>query len=199
MMRFAIIASFGAVLAFLSSPALGGEEHDRDIRAGVFGSGQLAAIASSDPFDLPPVDPGNPLGLHGWSEGEPGFAEVDPAELPPDVSVLGAGANIAVQVVALDPALAILDPGAGLTPLAPGQNFVLGGPGFDTHPVWLIDSDSPGFNPAQTLWTGTFRLVDLGSTNYAASANFDLTFRPTPEPATAAILAVGLLAALRRR
>lgn len=166
-----------------------------DVEVGVDGAGRLAF----PPFDfgtviLEPVDPGNPLGLQGYAGDDPGWA----AEGAPEgLGALADGSNIAVEILSLSPALRMFDPDAGLAELLPGSQWVVGGPEFDAHPLWLIDTADPAFDPDQSVWLGTFRLIDLGTTGYLPSEQMTFAFG-IPEPATIG-LALPLFAALSRR
>src|ERR1043166_8055629 len=84
------------VLAF-SVPALA--QHDADTTIGRNSANQLVADCFSDPNPLDPIDPANPLGLHGWSAGEPGFHSLfAPDVVPPDFVRLDSGASIYIEV-----------------------------------------------------------------------------------------------------
>lgn len=176
------------------TPAWADEE--LDVEVGVDDAGRLAFPT----FDfgkvlLEPVDPGNPFGLAGWSGDDPGWA----AEGAPEgLNALGAGANIRVELLSISPALRMLDPNAGLADVPVGGFWDLGGPEFDGHPIWLIDSDSPTFDPEQDNWIATFRLVDTGTTGYFPSIEHSFRFGIVPEPASLGLLLIGLAVAARR-
>ncbi|MGE0480667.1 MAG: PEP-CTERM sorting domain-containing protein [Phycisphaerae bacterium] len=181
--------------AALVGPVRAGEE--LDVEVGRTAGGALAF----PPFDfgkatLDAVDPGNPFGLNGYSGENPGWA----AEGAPEgLLALEDGADIWVEVLALSPALRMLDPNAGLADIVPGGSWRLGGPEFDAHPLWLIDADHPAFDPGQEHWTAAFRLVDHGTTAYAPSQTHAFVFR-IPEPGTGLLFAAAAaVVALRRR
>ncbi|MEM7166808.1 MAG: hypothetical protein AAF581_15195, partial [Planctomycetota bacterium] len=81
-----------------------------------------------------------------------------------------------LEVVSLDPALKAHTPGFASVLTMPGDSWTMGSPPFDNHPTWHIDSTDAGFDPAQTQWTGTFRIVDTGTTGYTPSTTFDIVF-----------------------
>jgi hypothetical protein len=92
---------------------------------------------------------------------------------------------------------------------APGEFFTLGGSTLHTHVTWFINSNSPSYNPLQTIWSVVFNLTDTGSTGYSVSENYELQFTnidlPTPPPvvpeptALAALALVGPALLARRR
>ena len=61
-----------------------------------------------------------------------------------------------------------------------------------------IDADHAAFDSLETQWDVSFKLVDRGTTLYADSAVFTLSFTNVPEPATGVLLIVGAIT-LRRR
>ena len=78
-----------------------------------------------------------------------------------------------------------------------GEQVLLGDDHLHEHVTFHIDSDDPEFEMSASPWEATFRLVDLGTTGYAVSAPFTMTF--VPEPATGLLLALGAVMAVRRR
>lgn len=185
-----------AYLAYLAFAATAVQAHESDVEVGVDDVGRLAYPA----FDfgtviLAPVDPGNPLGLQGYAGDDPGWA-ADGA--PEGLNALGLGSNIAVEILSLSPALRMFDPDAGLAELYAGMQWIIGGPEFDAHPLWFIDSDDPAFDPGQAVWLGTFRLVDLGTTGYLPSEPMSFAFG-IPEPGAFCLALPLFVMTLRRR
>lgn len=173
--------------------------HEGDVEVGVDMTGKLT-VGFEDPFDLPVLEPAL---LHGWGIDEPGFASVEEDEPDEGLYVLDPDANVAVEFVSADDAFNMWVPPFFSEILdTPGERWALGGSDFDIHPYWQIDSDDPDFDPLQTAWSITLKLVDtrdgLGVA-HADSDPFTLRFVPTPEPATLALLAIGGAGALLRR
>ncbi|MEM7165543.1 MAG: dockerin type I repeat-containing protein [Planctomycetota bacterium] len=164
-------ASFNIVFTI---PTEHGHEDDAEIG---HWNGQVAVgFDSSEVFSLEET-----TGLlTGWAGDEPGFVTVEIDEPGEMLLAPGAGAIFALEVVSLDPALQAHTPGFASVLTAPGDLWTMGSPPFDDHPVWHIDSTHSGFDPAQTEWTGTFRIVDNGTTAYAPSAPFDIVFTNLP-------------------
>ncbi len=198
--RFAGALSALVVVLGTSTFALAGDDHGHkaDVEVGRTDTGALGFVD----FDfgttvLEPYGPPAPLPFlpsQGWILDDPGWATLEGPEdglLP-----LEAGATIMVEVISLSPALRMYDPAGGGEVLAGGQ-WMAGGNEFDAHPLWVIDATSPSFDPLQTEWFGSFRLIDTGSTGYTPSETHRFTFT-TPEPASAALLCIGALFASRR-
>jgi len=170
-------------------------QHDDDFVVGVSGTGVLTPEADLDEaFSLPPFNSGVVV---GWFGSEPGFASLDEDEPDEDFFMLGVGADVWFVLVAVDPALKVYDPFFNL--MSPGDSFALGGHEFDEHPFWHIDSDDAAFDPSQTEWHATFRLIDTGTTGYGASDDYRVAFTNVPAPGAVALLAPAVAAALRRR
>lgn len=157
-------------------PAAWGDEHHHhagDFVVGVTGGGKLAIEADLDEqFFLPAV---NGL-LNGWALDDPGFLALEEDEPAGDFYRLGAGAEVALEVLAIAPAFQAWTPGFIDTLDVAGDQWAIGGSAFDEHPTWHINSDSGSFDPAQTKWSITFRLIDMGSTGYAASEPVTVVF-----------------------
>lgn len=171
------------------------DPHEGDFVVGVSGAGVLKLEADPDEaFFLPPFDSG---GIVGWFGAEPGFASLEEDEPGEDFYTLGVGADVWFVLVAADPAFKIYDP--FFNPMSPGDSFAFGGHEFDEHPFWHIDSDDAAFDPMQTEWHVTFRLVDLGSTGYGVSEDYTATFTNVPTPGAGALLALGGTWGARRR
>ncbi|MFO0838094.1 MAG: hypothetical protein U1D55_06160 [Phycisphaerae bacterium] len=180
-------------MTVLASSVLAG--HDEDVTVGRSSAGVLIGEADSvSLFPLDPIPPGNPFGFQGFSRADPGFKALDLDEPAADFFTLQAGADIRVRVDGLDPALKMLD-GASFAPIPVGGTFALGGPGFDTHPVWFIDTADPAYDPYRAAFTVTMHLEDTGTTAYAPSSSFSLNL--IPEPSSGLLAIVALLA--RRR
>lgn len=196
-----ISAQATAVVALLaiSSPALASlinpRHEEDDVNIGVSGAGQLVVEFGDEQISLPAVS-----GLlNGFLGDEPGFFTIDEDEPDEDIFVIGAGANIVLEVISFDDALKAWTPGFAAILSQPGDTWSLGAAPFDTHPFWHIDSDDAGYiaPPLQTKWSATFRLLDTGSTGYSPSEPIMVTF--TPEPGSLGLLAIGAALLVHRR
>lgn len=123
--------------------------------------------------------------LQGYTSGNPGFDAEEVVDDPEnDFFRLEPGAAIAIEAVALDPACKAWGPGLASLIDEAGESVVLGGDNLHEHLTWHVDSDDPAFDPSEVIWSATFRLIDTGSTGYAASDPFTLQFiRAAPVPA----------------
>ncbi len=175
--------------------ATAADPHDGDFIVGVNGLGKLMIEADLDEaFYLPPFNAG---GIVGWFGDDPGFVSLDEDEPGEDFYTLKTGADVWFVLVAVDPAFRVYDPFFNL--MSPGDSFWLGGHEFDVHPFWHIDSDDASFDPTQTEWHATFRLMDLGSTGYGTSDDYRVAFTNIPSSGAGALLALAGVGALRRR
>lgn len=196
----AIRVSFVIITAVLAplSTSLAGDGHghkDGDINIGVTSGGQIIVEWSGEVVALPEL----PGPLFGFGLDEPGFFTLEEDEPGKGLFVLGAGANIVLEVLSFDDALQGWRPGFSGVFDDLGETWNIGGAPFDTHPFWHIDATDPLFvaPPGQTQWSATFRLLDTGSTGYAPSDPVTVTF--TPEPGTLGLLMIGAMALIRRR
>lgn len=194
------ITAWGISLLFASSAALAGGGHghtDDDLVVGITSAGQLAVEFNfAELIELPEITAGP---LSGWGLDDPGFFNLDADEPDEDFFVLGAGADIRFEVIAFDAALKGWTQGFASIFDDAGEFFPLGSPDFDEHPFWQIDSSDAGFDALQTQWNATGRLIDVGTTGYAPSAPFTLSFVPVPEPASALLLSLTGATLLLRR
>ncbi len=65
---------------------------------------------------------------------------------------------------------------------------------FHNHTEFLVLASGTG-----ETFTATFKLLDNGTTNFADSTEYTLTFTTIPEPTTLTLLGAGLLSVLRSR
>lgn len=191
------IACAMALLGTLEGTVVAGpHQHGGDVVVGRTAKGQLAVeVPVGAPTPLDAVDGF----LRGWAGDEPGFMSLAEDEPDEGFFVLGQGAIVGLDLLSIDPALKVWSPGFVSALTAPGQSFVLGGATFDTHGTFHIDSTDPAFDPGQDVFSATFRVVDTGTTGYAASEPFALAFTPVPEPMTVLLFGVGALGIGGRR
>jgi hypothetical protein len=186
-------------MAAFSAPALAQHAHEGDLIVGAQ-SGQLAVEFHFDEaIELYPVAP-NIFGIEGFSADEPGFDHADGTD--PDLGALSAGAEIwLVGLTSFDAALKVRQPAIpfSLAIDAAGGDLLLGANELHKHAFWHLDSTDGSFDPLQASWQGTFKLVDRGTTGYADSQPFTLSFVIVPEPAAVVLLLSGLPLAFRHR
>ena len=196
-MRFVRVLSIVAGLSLFSAAALA-DGKEGDFNLGRSSSGQLKVEFAADlfPFALP-LSPEPELS--GWAFDDPGFFSIDFDEPAEDFFQLANGANISFEIISIDAGFKVWTTFLTLLPplVAPGDQWNIGEVPFDTHPWWNIDPTDPGYDPLDTEWSVTFRLIDIGTTGYSPSEPITATF--TPEPAGLGALALGLLLAARRR
>lgn len=172
-----------------------GKKEELELHVGRTAGGQLAVeFASDEPIQLQPVS-----GLlDGWGGDVPGLGSLAKDEPAEDLFTLATGASVALQVVSFDPAFRGITPGFASVFQNPGDTWLIGGPEFDEHPFWHINSSDPSFDADQTVWQATFRFIDMGTTGYAPSDQLALQFTNVPEPGTWLLLAIGCMAIARR-
>jgi len=204
------VYAFGVVIPLAASIVQAQDhEHEGDFVIGATGSGQLAfefdedILSGAELIELPPISPPTPGVFEGWSLDEPGFDHLQDDEPAEDFYVLQPGADIQLVGIDLDSALYVRSSGLGspvaISPSPLLGSLTLGDEELHTHAVWHVDSLSPSFNSLQTEWQGTFKFHDFGTTGYADSEPFTLTFAIVPEPVSAGFLATGFMLMLRRR
>ncbi len=114
--------------------------------------------------------------LQGWALDDPGFDHVSEVDIDGDLYPLDTGAQIRLVCISIDAALRAISPSFAIID-APGESLLLGGSALHIHLTWHINSTDPNFAATQTEWSGTFKLIDTGSTGYAESAPFTLHFK----------------------
>jgi len=171
--------------------------HEGDLFIGRSDAGQLKVeFDTSIAIGLPPAS-----GLlNGWAADDPGFASLDVDEPDEDFYMLDGSADIVLEVVSASPAMKGWTPGFATALDLPGDQWAIGAAPFDTHLTWHIDQDDPAFDDLQSFWSFSFKVLDVGTTEYAESDPVVLQFERVPEPTSFAMLLVaGSALALRRR
>lgn len=187
--------SVTALLSLAAWPARAQHHHEGDLVVGRSGANQLRVE-----FDFAPAIPLPPVNglLKGWALDDPGFDHLEADEPAEDLFVLADGAQIRFDVVAFAPAFKAWTPGFAAALHNPGDAYLFPeGHLLHGHLDWHIDSQDPQFDPNASPWTASFRLVDVGTTGYTPSDVYTFTF--TPEPASAALLALSGVVTLSRR
>ncbi len=181
-------------LSLFAVPALAQHQHE-DLIVGRSDGGQLMIEFGhwDEAHLLSPVSGS----LNGWLGDDPGFAHLEHDEPAENFYRLDDGAEIWFEVVSFEAAFQAWGPGFSGPYLNPGDDVFLGDDHLHEHLEWHINADDPGFDMLDAPWEATFKLVDRGTTAYADSPSYTLTF--VPEPATAGLLLLGALVALRRR
>lgn len=207
MKRSAVSAVVGLMASALCTAHVQaqGHVHAGDFIVGVSGGplpqlkleGDPDILSGLEAIELPPIDPPSSGVFEGWVGQEPGFdhlVEPEPAE---DFYPMNTGADLRLVGIDLDAALYVRAPAIGspvvISPTPTLGSLRLGDELLHTHAIWHVDVLAPGYNPLQTVWSGTFKLADLGSTGYADSDPFTLTFTTVPEPTALVLLAVASL------
>ena len=133
---------------------------------------------------LAAIPPGGPL--EGFSATIPGFGDAVQSEPDVDVHPLAVGANVWLEIVRIDDALLMIEtPSFVIINLLPTPEMRLGAQAMHNHPIWLIDTDDPAYDPSRCVWEVTFVLKDKGMTQYADSELITLRFSRDAVPAAA--------------
>lgn len=175
-MRSCLLFLLTMVCAIPTARAGDDHEHGGDFIVGfvcVSPGGQLEVEFDFD--EITHLDPVTGV-LEGFALDDPGFATLDEDELDEGFCVPDPTSNLVFEVLALDPAFQIHTPGFTDVLTAPGQQWNMGAPPFDTHATWHIDSTNPAYVADQFIWSVTFRLLDTGPTGYSPSEEFTVLF-----------------------
>jgi len=197
MRNVAIGIALFAIIACVTNVAFAEDRHEHeDMVVGITGGGQLTIEFEhfGEAHGLPPVN--GPL-LYGWSGDDPGFGHLEAAEPGEDFYTLQAGVDVLVEIVAIDAGLHVYAPGY-TSELGVGDSASLGAETLHSHLGWFINANDPGVDPDLYDYSVTFRLNDGGTTGYATSGDYTLTFVPEPSSVLLMVLGGGL-ALLRRR
>jgi hypothetical protein len=83
-----------------------------------------------------------------------------------------------------------------------GSTYNFDAPAWDDEEGWYFHNHTEFLalaSGAGETFTATFKLFDNGTTNFADSAEYTLTFTTIPEPATLTLLGAGLVSIFRTR
>lgn len=201
---FGLIVVMFATQAYSTAWAETGHAHAGDIAVGRTGAGQVSTEGDAQVLSgLEPLEVSTSISglINGWSSGvdSTGFDHLHTDEPTEDFYALQPGVQIRLEVITIDAGVMIQEQGTFNFADAMGESIALGGEELHSHPTWIINSDVVGSGFSGTLY-GTFKLIDLGPTNYGESDPFTLGFSNVPEPSAWILLALGsLVTVLRRR
>ena len=116
---------------------------------------------------LPSVFPGKP----GYATGDLGIHAADEENATNDFFILTSTCDLRFVLVAKTPGMEVWND-TGTAHMAVGENFFIGPPFFDTHPLWNIVSGTTG-----NVYSVTLKLQDVNGV-YADSAPFEFSFMP---------------------
>ncbi len=178
-----------ALIGLAACASLAAAQHLGDVWVGRTAAGQIAIHPGGFVPDLNyrQLYPVSGL-LHGWTDADPGYDHFTFTDPNNDMFPLQSGAQVWLQVVAIDAAFRLIDSAFNIL-AAPGQSTYLGGSNLHVHNTWHINSSDPAFDPHQCVWRITVLLRDAGTTGYADSVPMTFAFtnvvvRPGTQPAT---------------
>lgn len=121
------------------------------------------------------IPPGGPI--EGFSAAVPGFSMVATPVPELDIYPPAAGADIWVRFTRIDAPLLVIETPSYLivNDRTPPEMRVGSGSQAHAHPLWLLDTSDPEYDPSRCFWEATFVLEDKGSTHYQPSV--PITFR----------------------
>lgn len=174
--RIAVVTGIATAIA-ITNPALAHEAH---MLIGHSSAGQLVintadGIQNHTSTVLSLIPPGG--FIEGYSASIPGFSLVLSSVPEVDCYPLAAGADVWLELVAIDSPLLVIETPSYLiiNEQDPPEMQIGGEATAHVHPLWLLDTLDPAFDPVQCTWEASFVLRDKGNTGYADSDL--LTFR----------------------
>jgi hypothetical protein len=153
-------------------------QHAGDLWIGHDDTGQLQ-IGGFDYQTQPVILPETSGLLNGWADNAPGFDRLIGIDSAHGWLPMESGANVWVEIVALDPALRMITNSFNILDTV-GDQTRLGDHLLHIHNTWHIDADDPAFDDQQACWNMTLIAFDTGATDYSDSPPFTLTFCNTP-------------------
>jgi hypothetical protein len=168
-----------AALVVLAASSTVYAQHSGDIGVGRTSGGRLRT-KPFDPVGTPCFDPSDDEGLltwyassSTWRSDTPGFDanfEADPAQ---DYYPLDYGAEI--RLLAASDTVAPLYLTYQSRIIRHADDYItLGASDLHRHPIYVVSTTDPAFEPLRTLWYGIFILRDVGSTHYTDSEPFTI-------------------------
>lgn len=139
--------------------------------------GQLTVLAF--------IPPGGPI--EGFSAAVPGFSFVVSSSPEDDVYTLEPGANIWIEVLRIDaPLLLVETPSYEIVNDRVPMEMVIGSSSSaHAHPLWLLDTSDPAYDPSRCIWEVTLVIRDKGTTQYADSEPITFLFAAGAVPVPA--------------
>jgi hypothetical protein len=135
--QYAGLAILAGAFSVLAAEAQG--QHQGDVLIGVSSGGQLRLDqVPSTPLVLPPVNSGP---FFGWASNTLGFDAFVEADAENDIYAVGAGVDISIEVVSIDPGISIRSFTASLrsTSMSPANVYESAAPGSCTGtPSYLL-------------------------------------------------------------
>lgn len=134
---------------------------------------------------LAEIPPGGPI--QGYSASIPGFSFVVAPSVEEDCYPMEPGAVIWIEFVLIDvPLLVVETPSYQIVNDRMPPDLLIGGdPGAHVHPLWLLDTSDPAFEPAHCIWEAQFIIKDKGTTGYTNSERLGFRFSAGREPCPA--------------
>lgn len=139
------------------------------------------------PFELPDsVFPG----ITGFAGAEVALASLDADHPALGIFMLPETVDIRCVLLDFSPNMRVYN---GLSPMAVGDEMVLGAPVIHYMPIWNITQGNPG-----EVSSAVFQFRDA-TNQMSASQPFTVTFTPAPAPGGVCLLGLGAVFATRRR
>jgi hypothetical protein len=184
--RIAVVIGLATAIA-ITNPVLAHEAH---MLIGHSSAGQLVVntadgIQNNTSTVLNLIPPGG--FIEGYSASIPGFSLVLNSEPEVDCYPLATGADVWLELVAIDSPLLVIETPSYLiiNEQDPPVMQIGGEATAHVHPLWLLDTLDPAFDSMQCVWEASFVLRDNGSTGYADSEMLTFRFSAGQVPCTA--------------